>query len=153
MAQRIGELLVKNHLITEAQLEQALQEQTQNGDFLGEILIRLGFVTEADLLKSLAEQFNTRYVSLEQVRINPIVLKMVPKDLVWEYKFMPIETRSSILLIAVSNPLDMWPMSVLKERLDLSEVQIVLAQKDDILKAIFKYYGLDLGGGSDGGKN
>ena len=146
MALRLGEIFIKHNLINTTQLDVALKDQSQNGGFLGEIIVRLGFATEEDLLKVLAEQFNTHYVTLSNVRINPVVIKLVPQNLVSEHKFMPIEMRSSIILIAVSNPLDMWPMSVLQDKLDLSEVQIVLAKKNDILETIKKYYGAETGG-------
>ena len=141
MAERIGDMLIRENLVNDEQLEAALQEQAHTGEFLGEILIRLGYVKEEELLKILAQQFNTRFVDLENVRVNPQVIKLVPRSLVWEYKVLPIDIRTAVLLIAVSNPLDMWPMSVLQDKLDLAEVQIVLARKDDILKSIFKYYG------------
>lgn len=146
MAERLGEIFLKKKIVTSEQLETALQEQSYTGEFLGEILIRLGYAKEEDLLKVLAEQFNTRFVALDQVRVNSAVLKMVPKSLVWEYEFFPIEIRGGILLIAVSNPLDMWPMSVVQEKLNLSEVQIVLAKKTDILQAVEKHYGPKLAG-------
>ena len=145
MAERLGEIFIKKKLVSAEQLEIALQEQTHTGEFLGEILIRLGFTKEENLLQVLSEQFNTRFVDLTRVRVNPLVLKMVPRGLAWEYKFLPIEVRNSVLLIAVSNPLDMWPMSVLQEKLDLAEVQTVLARKDDIVQAIQKYYGSETG--------
>lgn len=145
MAERLGEIFLKHKLVSQEQLDAALQEQSRTGEVLGEILIRMGFTREEDVLKVLAEQFNTRFVELNRVRVNPQVLKMVPRSLAWEYKFIPIEIRASVLLIAVSNPLDMWPMSVLQEKLDLHEVQIVLAKKDDIIQAIQKHYGSDAG--------
>ena len=95
---------------------------------------------EEELLKVLAEQFNSRFVSLSEVRVNPVVLKMVPHTLVLEHKIMPIEMRNGILLIAISNPLDMWPLSVLQKKMDLTEVQIVLATKKDIEKTIRKHF-------------
>jgi hypothetical protein len=64
----------------------------------------------------------------------------VPVDLVAEYHFMPIEMRNGVILIAVSNPLDMWPMSALQKQVNVSDVQIVLAQKKDILQTIRKHY-------------
>ena len=152
MALRIGELLLQKNLINQKQLDMALEEQAKSGTFLGESLVSMGFVTEDDLLKVLAEQFNTRFVSLERVHVNPAVLKLVPQSLAWEYRFFPIEMRASVMLIAVSNPLDMWPMSVVQEKLDLAEVQIVLAKKDDIMNAIVKYYGPNPGGSSGGGQ-
>ena len=141
MAERIGEIFLKKKLVSSEQLERALEDQTHTGEFLGEVLIRLGYTKEEDLLKVLAEQLNTRFVALERIRANPQVLKMVPRRLAWEYKFLPIDVRAGVLLIAVSNPLDMWPMSALQEKLDLVEVQIVLAKKGEILQAIQKNYG------------
>ena len=55
---------------------------------------------------------------------------------------MPIEMRNAVILIAVSNPLDMWPMSVLEKKLVLSNVQTVLATKKDIENFIKKYFPL-----------
>ncbi len=140
MALRIGELLISKKMLTQEQLEKALIEQGHSGKFLGEILVEMGMVHEEDLLKALAEQFNTRFVKLDNVQINPVVVKMVPVDLIAEYRFMPIEMRNGVMLIAVSNPLDMWPMSMLQKQLNLQDVQIVLAQKKDIQATIRKYY-------------
>lgn len=141
MVERLGEIFLKKKLVKDEQLEAALQDQIQTGEFLGEVLVRLGFVKEEDVLTVLAEQFNTRFVSLAEIRVNPVVIKMVPNTLVWEHKILPIEMRSGILLIAVSNPLDMWPMSVLQEKLNLDEVQFVIATKKDILENLKRYYG------------
>ena len=145
MAERLGDLLIKKQLIDPQQLDLALKEQAQTGQFLGEILIRLGYIDEPKLLTILAEQFNTRFVSLDKVRINPQVIQMVPRELVIEYKFLPVEMRSGVILIAVSNPLDMWPLSVLQKKMNLQEVQIVLATKSDIHRHIEKHYGPEFG--------
>ena len=138
---RIGEILIQRGLLTQERLESSLKEQALTGKFLGEILISNGYLKESQLLTALAEQFLTRFVSIANTRINPLAVNMVSHDLAWEYKIMPIEIRSGILLIAVSNPLDMWPMSVLRDRLGLDEVRFVLAEKADILSALKKYYG------------
>ena len=140
MALRIGELLLSKKLLTQEQLDKALIEQSRSGKFLGEIFIQMGFVREEDLLKALADQFETHFVALDSVQINPLIAKLVPHDLVIEHKVMPIEMRNGVLLIAVSNPLDMWPMSNLQKQLNLADVQIVLAKKADILQTIEKYY-------------
>ena len=145
MAERLGDTLIKKGLINQEQLDKALAEQSKSGKFLGDILVKLQFVTEDGLLKALAEQFETQYVALSNVRINPDIAKMVPRDMVWQHKVMPIEMRNSILLIAIPNPLDMWPMSHFQEKLKLSEVQFVLATKTDILRTIEKYYGPEIG--------
>ncbi len=141
MAERLGETFIRKKLVTAEQLEAALQEQSYTGEFLGQILVRLGFAQEEELLKVLAEQFNTKFVSLEKVPVNPTVIKLVPGSLVFEHGFLPIEMRSGVLLVAISNPLDVWPLSVLQEKLGLIEVRTVLAKKSDIQQAIKKYYG------------
>ncbi len=140
MALRIGEILIEKKLLTKEKLEAALRQQLDSGKFLGEILIGMGLIDEKTLLTVLAEQFNTHFVELDNVQINPLIVKMVPQDLVLEYRFMPIEMRNAVILIAISNPLDMWPMSVLQKKLSLSDVQIVLAKKNDIENFIRKYY-------------
>lgn len=140
MTLRLGEMLIAKNLLNKEQLHAALLKQAETGKVLGEILIGMGLVDEKSLLTVLAEQFNTRFVELENVQINPLIAKMVPQDLVTEYRFMPIEMRNAVILIAVSNPLDMWPMSVLQKQLRLSDVQIVLAKKTDIENFIRKYY-------------
>lgn len=140
MVERLGDLLVRKNLIKPEHVQAALAEQAQTGQFLGEILIRLGAIDEPQLLSVLAEQFNTRFISLDKVRVNPQVIQMVPRELVMEHKFLPIEMRSSVMLIAVSNPLDMWPLSVLQKRMNLQDVQIVLATKADIEQSLKKYY-------------
>jgi len=110
MAKRIGEILVEKGLIHNTQLQTALEEQKRTGKFLGEILIEFGFATEEELLGVLAVQFNTKFVQLESIKVNPEVIALVPRSMAWEFCFLPIEMRSAVILIAVSNPLDMWPI-------------------------------------------
>ena len=140
MAERLGEIFIRKKLITPEQLEKSLKLQVENGKFLGEVLVEQGFSTEEDLLRVLAEQFNTRFVLLGNVMINRDIMKLIPEEIVFEYKIMPIEMRNGVLLIATSNPLDMWPLSVLQKKMNLTEVQIVLATKKDIEQTIRKHF-------------
>ena len=140
MGERLGEIFIRKKLVTPGQLSAALKDQAETGQFLGEILIRLGFANEVDLLRVLAEQFNTHFVSLDQVMINGAVAKLVPRDIVTEHQVMPIEMRNGVMLIAVANPLDMWPLTLLQKKMNVTEVQIVLATKKDISQTIKKYY-------------
>lgn len=140
MENRIGEIFLKKRIINDSQLELALHEQVQTGEFLGEILIRLGYAKETDVLKVLAEQAKTRFVNLSEVRINPKVSQLVPSGIVLEHQIMPIDVQGEVLLVATHNPLDIWPLSQLQEQMALSEVQFVLASKDDIRNHIEKYF-------------
>lgn len=140
MDNRVGDIFLKKKIINDAQLEQALQEQVHTGEFLGEILIRKGYAQEVDVLKVLAEQAKTRFVDLTEVRINPNVRKLVPRNLVHEHQIMPIDIRGEVLLVAMHNPLDIWPLSQLQEQMSISEVQFVLARKEDIRNHIEQYF-------------
>ncbi len=142
MAERIGDIFLRKKLINNSELEQALQEQVHSGEFLGEILIRLGFAKEEDVLRVLADQTHSKFVDLKEVRINPKIANIVPKKLVTEFQVMPIEIRGEVLLIAMNNPLDIWPVSQLQEQLHLADVHFVLAKKRDIEDHIQKYYGI-----------
>ena len=143
MADRLGDILVRRRILNPSQLQACLEEQSKTNQFLGEILVQKNYVSERQLLEILAEQFQTRFVSLEDLKIGSVVLSLVPKGLVFEHKFMPLAIQSGVILIAVSNPLDMWPMSVLQSKLDLAEVRFVLAEKADIANAIKKHYGAE----------
>ena len=141
MAERLGDMLVRRKVLDSAKLQSALEEQSRTNRFLGEILVERGYVSEEQLLEILAEQFETKFISLADLKINPIAIKMVPSDMAWEHKIMPVEFRVGVLLIAVSNPLDVWPMSVLQSKLNLDEVRFLLATKSEIRKALEKHYG------------
>lgn len=143
MADRLGDILVRRRILNPDELQACLEEQTRTNKFLGEILVRRNLVSERQLLEILAEQFETRFVSLEGMKISDVVVNLVPKDLVFEHKFMPLAMQAGVILIAVSNPLDMWPMSVLQSKLDLAEVRFVLAEKADIANSIKKHYGAE----------
>jgi type IV pilus assembly protein PilB len=145
MAERLGDILIRRRIIDSGQLDAALTEQKETNKFLGEIMVTRGYVSERQLLEILAEQFETRYVSLSQVQINPMVTRIVPKALVYEHQFMPIAVQNAIILIAISNPLDMWPMSNLQKNIDVTEVRFVLAEKADIRSTIEKFYGPEAG--------
>ena len=146
MAERLGEIFLRKKLITIEQLEKALQEQTRTGEYLGEILVRSNYVTEENVLEALAEQFDTQFILLDKTYINPYVINLVPRDLILEYKFMPLDLHEKVMLIAVSNPLEFWLRSVLQERLHLSGVQILLAKKKDILGTLQKFYSVEVTG-------
>jgi type IV pilus assembly protein PilB len=141
MTERIGEIFLRKKLVRHEQLEAALQEQIHTGEFLGQVLMRLGYATEEQVLRILAEQFHTRYVLLAEETVNPAAVKLVPRETIYQHRIMPVDLRNKVLLIAVSNPLDMWPLSLLQEQLRLDDVHFVLAKEKDIQDLIKKHYG------------
>src|SRR3989441_4250282 len=142
MAKQIGDILVEKKLVTPEELQRALAEQEKTGEFLGSTLVRMGCISEEQLLQSLSEQLNIPFVNLEQITIDPAVIKRVPARLVEHYKVMPIQWERDVLTIALSN-LHRYTWALEDIGLHLGcEVRAVLACRDQGTDAIRKYYGV-----------
>ncbi len=102
----LGELLVEAWVITEVQLEKALEKQKESGELLGEIIVKLGFATEQDIASVVAVQHSIPYLPVRQCDIDKELLKLVPKEVAVKYRCFPISRIGSMLTIVMGNPLD-----------------------------------------------
>ena len=139
---KLGELLVSLGIITQQQLQQSLEQQKKTGQKLGEILIELGFVNEELLFAILAKQFNIPYVSVSEYgEIPQNVLSLVPERIVKTFQLIPIDfdKNTNTLTIAMSDPLDLYAIDILKE-ITKCNIKVVVSRKKEILEAINKYY-------------
>jgi len=100
---RLGERLLKEGLITPAQLEMALKEQERTSELLGEIIYRLGFATKEAITKALAAEAGMEFVNLEEVTISENLKRLVPKDFARKHKVIPIGFSNGTLKIATPN--------------------------------------------------
>jgi len=138
---KIGEMLVKEGIITSQQLETALEEHKKTGDFLGITIVNLGFTKESNVIPVLSKQLNIEYVDLSKQEISPEVIEKVPAKFASHYKLMPILIENNTLKVAVTDPLDLHTLDDINLILGY-EVKPVLAGKNEILEAIKRYYGL-----------
>ena len=139
---KVGELAVKKGLITQQQLQLALQEGRTSGEIIGKVLVKLGFLTSEQLLETLAEQMGLPfYKTLKSFVISPDVVRMVPARFVWHYKFMPLSLSGRTITIAVSDPLAVWMAEDLKLNLGF-DVDRVLTTEKEILDSIRQHYGV-----------
>src|SRR5947208_15912988 len=90
-SERLGDLLVREGLITREQLEKALQEQKQNGTRVGYNLVKLGFVQETELTKMLARQFKMPAVDLSRFEVDPKIVNLIPGDIAIKNLDLPIK--------------------------------------------------------------
>ncbi|MCK5259604.1 MAG: Flp pilus assembly complex ATPase component TadA [Candidatus Omnitrophica bacterium] len=141
MALRIGDILVEKKIITPEELALAIKEHQNTKEFLGQALVRLNMITEEKLLKVLAEQQGIKFLDLKEMKISDNVIASVPAKFAWHYKIMPIRIDGNVLVVAISNPFDMWPIDDLETNLGY-RVEIALAVASDITDAIRKYYGV-----------
>ncbi len=140
MVWRIGEILVQKKLITWEQLQEVLEEQKKTKEFTGEILVRKGYLSQPLLYKALAEQYQIRFVDLKRIKINPKAIELIPRSVAEKYTIIPIELREDVLLIGISNPLNVWPELELKQLTRINDIRTVLCLPQDILQLIQEQY-------------
>ena len=103
-SERIGDLLLKEGLISKEQLEKALQEQRQNGTRVGYNLVKLGFIQEIDLIRSLARQYKMQAVDLTKFAVDPKIVKLIPGDLALKNLVLPLKREGRTLTVAMADP-------------------------------------------------
>ncbi|MCK4423667.1 MAG: hypothetical protein KAV18_06310 [Candidatus Omnitrophica bacterium] len=137
---RLGELLLEKSLITQEQLDKAVEEQKRsNSPRIGEILVELGFVTEEDILVALSAQYGCPYLPLESYQIDSEVAKIIPKEFAVEHRLIPIDRIEDVLTVAMADPLDNDSLELLKQATNC-KIQIFVSTSSDILKAIEEHY-------------
>jgi len=138
--QMLGGLLLEKSIVTQSQLEQALEEQRYTGKLLGRILVELGFVTEDEVLKALGVQSGLEFLNLKKINIPKAVIQKVPPSIVKIYKILPVRFEKNTLTIAISDPLNVNVPDDLRFMLGCS-IKCVVAKEDEILASISNYYG------------
>src|SRR3954464_8165729 len=112
--ERLGDLLVREGLITREQLDKALQEQKQNGTRVGYNLVKLGFIQETELIKMLARQFKMPAVDLSKFEVDPRIAKLIPGDVAIKNLVLPLKRDGRTLTVAMADPTNLGVLDDLK---------------------------------------
>jgi type IV pilus assembly protein PilB len=112
--ERLGDLLIREGLITKEQLDKALQEQRANGTRVGYNLVKLGFIPENELVKALARQYKLPAVDLSKFEVDPKVLKLVPAELATKHLVLPLKRDGRTLHVAMADPTNLGVIEDLK---------------------------------------
>ena len=140
MAVRIGELLLKEQLITAAQLKEALEHQKSNGGKLGYNLVKLGFTKDEEISSLLSRQYGVPSINLSQFEIDADVIKLVPAGTAQKYEVVPVSRVGGTLTIAMSDPTNVFAVDDIKFMTGY-QVEPVVASQTAIVAAIDRYYG------------
>jgi type IV pilus assembly protein PilB len=151
MAVRIGELLLKEKLITPEQLQQALTQQKSNGGKLGYNLVKMGFVKDEQITALLSKQYGVPSINLAQFKIDPTIVKLVPTETARKYQIIPLSRSGSTLTIAMTDPTNVFAMDDIKFMTGYT-VEPVVASEIAITDAVEKYYPGAKGGSAAGAK-
>lgn len=138
---RLGEILVKNNLLTRDQLGMALEEQKLSGNQLrlGSILISQKLLSEEELTSFLSKQYGVPSVNLADYEIEPAVIKIIPPEVVQKYQLLPVNRAGATLIIAVSDPSNLFAIEDIKFMTGYN-IEMVVASERDIKASIDKYY-------------
>ncbi len=140
MSARIGDLLVKEGVITAAQLQQALDHQKKNGGRLGSCLVKLQFVSEEDVTTFLSRQYGVPSINLSYFDLDPAVAKLIPEDTARRYEVLPLSRVGSSLTIAMTDPTNVFAMDDIKFMTGFN-IEPVVASEAAIAEALKKLYG------------
>ena len=140
MSSRLGEILVKDSLISADQLKQALEHQKRHGGRLGTCLVKLGLVSDDDITAVLSRQYGVPSINLKFYEVDPSVIKLVPQETAVRYQIVPLSRVGSTLTIAMTDPTNVFAMDDIKFMTGFN-VEPVVASETAISEAISKFYG------------
>jgi type IV pilus assembly protein PilB len=140
MSQRLGDLLVKEKIITPEQLEQANKVQKEQSCRLGSALVKLGFLTDEDVTNFLSRQYGVPAINLSYFEIDPAVVKLIPFETAKRYQILPLSRVGASLTIAMVDPTNVFAMDDIKFMTGFN-IEPVVASESSILAGIEKAYG------------
>jgi type IV pilus assembly protein PilB len=140
MSARLGEILVKEKLINEDQLKQALVYQQKNGGRLGTVLIKMGVISDDAITEVLSRQYGVPSINLKYYEVDPSVIKLIPQDTAVRYQIVPLSRVGATLTIAMTDPTNVFAMDDIKFMTGFN-VEPVVASEAAVHEAIAKFYG------------
>jgi type IV pilus assembly protein PilB len=140
---RLGDLLVEAGLISEEQLQAALKNKSPN-QRLGDALLQHGFITEQQLIEVLEFQLGIPHISLYRYPFDTKLFTLISKETARRNLIIPLKKESDRLFVAMADPMDFFVIDDLRLATGF-QIETAIATKDDILRAINKYYNVDEG--------
>jgi len=140
MSQRLGDLLVKEKVISPEQLDQAIKAQKQSNCRLGSALVKLGFLTDEDVTNFLSRQYGVPAINLSYFEIDPSVVKLIPFETAKRYQILPLSRVGASLTIAMVDPTNVFAMDDIKFMTGFN-IEPVVASESSIQEGIEKAYG------------
>ncbi|MBA2662905.1 MAG: type IV-A pilus assembly ATPase PilB [Bradymonadaceae bacterium] len=138
--ERLGELLIREKLISPVQLKQAQDKAKRDGSRLGFELARMGFINETDLTSFLSKHFGVPSVNLSGIQIPENIVALIPREVAVRHQCIPVNRSGATLVIAMADPSNIYAIDDLKFMTGYN-IEVVVASETGIEEAIHKYYG------------
>jgi MSHA biogenesis protein MshE len=136
---RIGDLLVQHKVISDGQLEEALQEQRRSGHKLGRVLVQLGYATEDKILEVLGSQLGTTVIDLKHFQFRPQTVRLLPETHARRYRAIVLSEKAEQITVGMADPTDIFSYDALSQFLK-RPLKIVLVRESDLVQAIDVVY-------------
>jgi type IV pilus assembly protein PilB len=140
MSAKLGEILVRENLISPQNLREALDYQREHGGRLGFNLVKLGLVSDDMITAVLSRQYGIPSVNLDLFNIEPAVLRLIPQEVAQKHSVLPLSRVGATLTLAMVDPTNVFAMDDVKFMTGLNVEPVVVAE-GSIQQAIAKYYG------------
>ena len=136
---RLGDLLVQQKLISQAQLMEALEKQRQSGRKLGRVLVEHSFVTEDEISGAIARQLQIPFLDLRQVHVRPEIVRLLPEQLARRFRAIVLEQRDERVLVAMADPTDLFAFDEIINHLN-REIELAVANEGSLIQFIDRVY-------------
>ncbi len=137
---RLGEILIQRKLITEEDLERALELQKERGDKIGKTLVDMGFIAMRDVLAALSEQLDVPLVSIDSPPFVSSETEALSPRFLRQFRCLPMSREDHTITLAMADPLDVETIAAVRHCTGL-KISTVLAPEQEIVDAIDKYFG------------
>ncbi|MFI5170347.1 MAG: type II secretion system protein GspE, partial [Vicinamibacterales bacterium] len=140
MPVKLGELLLKENMVTPQQLQEALNHQKMGGGKLGKAFVSLGFVKDEEITSLLSRQYGVPSINLDHFEVDPAIIKIIPAETARKYQVLPLSRSGAVLTIAMADPTNVFAMDDIKFMTGYN-VEPVVASEGAIEDSIERYYG------------
>lgn len=139
MSAKLGEILVRENLITPQQLREALEYQRSHGGRLGSNLVKLGIISDDVITAVLSRQYGVPSVNLDLFQIDETTINLISQEVAVKYSILPISKVGATLTLAMADPTNVFAMDDIKFMTGLN-IEPVISSEASIFGAISKYY-------------
>ena len=140
MPVKLGELLLKENMVTPQQLQEALAHQKAHGGKLGRAFVTLGYVKDEEITSLLSRQYGVPSINLDHFEVDPAIIKTIPAETARKYQILPLSRSGATLTIAMADPTNVFAMDDIKFMTGYN-VEPVVASEISLEEAIERYYG------------
>lgn len=138
---RLGELLLESGIITEQQLQTALEEQQRTKKKLGDVLLAQGVLTEHQLIEVLEFQLGIPHVTLSRFQIDAKLSQVIPEQMARRYQVLPIRVDGRKLMVAMADPLDLFVIDDLRMSTGFT-IEPAIISRGELQRGMARLYGL-----------